>query len=211
MGLLSLRNRFWSLDAAYRKLDRLAIEAGTDKSSLHHDYMRIYASHLHERRRKAFNFLEIGVKFGYSIHLWESYLRKAHLHFIDIDLSYLIYKPKRAQLHRADQEDEAQLKKVMESIQGGLDIVIDDGGHTMQQQRVSFETLFPYVNPAGLYIIEDLQTSYSNAYGGNTSESMVEYLKRKVDDLNQKRDLEIASLTFYPKLAVVEKRSSSKT
>lgn len=210
MRLLSLLNRFRDADAAYRKLDRLAIEGGTDKSSLHHDYTRIYASLLHPHRRKALNFLEIGVRFGYSIRLWESYFSKARLHFIDIDLSYLIYKPKRAQVHRADQENAIQLKKVMESIPGGLDIVIDDGGHTMDQQRVSFETLFPYVNPRGLYIIEDLQTSYSETYGGNTSDSMVEYLKRKVDDLHQNREREIASLTFYPKLAVVEKRSSSK-
>lgn len=33
--------------------------------------------------------------------------------------------------------------------------MIDDGGHTMKQQLVTFATLLPHVKPGGLYIVED--------------------------------------------------------
>jgi hypothetical protein len=43
---------------------------------------------------------------------------------------------------------------------GGLDIVIDDGSHIASHQRKSFETLFPLLDPEGIYIVEDLPTAY---------------------------------------------------
>jgi hypothetical protein len=38
--------------------------------------------------------------------------------------------------------------------------VIEDGGHTMRQQITSFEVLFPFLNPGGIYFLEDLLTSW---------------------------------------------------
>jgi hypothetical protein len=195
----------------YRHLDRLAIIARTDKSSKKHNYTKVYASFFDSLKDKRINFLEIGVQFGYSIKLWESYFRKANLHFIDIDFSYLIYQPKKAHLHRADQANQGQLIHVVEQIAGGIDILIDDGGHTMEQQQTSFRTLFPYVKPGGLYIIEDLHTSYWSAYRGNTLMTTVEFLKKEVDALNHPRESEIFSLSFYNSLCVIVKNSSSKS
>jgi hypothetical protein len=40
--------------------------------------------------------------------------------------------------------------------------VIDDASHIYEPTRASFETLFPYLRPGGLYIIEDWQWSYSD-------------------------------------------------
>jgi hypothetical protein len=45
-----------------------------------------------------------------------------------------------------------------------FDIIIDDGGHTMNQQRISFMTLLSLVRSGGLYVIEDLETSYNPTY-----------------------------------------------
>jgi hypothetical protein len=39
---------------------------------------------------------------------------------------------------------------------GPFDVVIDDGGHTMKQQIVSFASMWKFIKPGGLYIIEDL-------------------------------------------------------
>ena len=48
-------------------------------------------------------------------------------------------------------------------VDGGWDIVIDDGSHLPRHQLVSFCALFPFVRPGGLYIIEDIESSYYNA------------------------------------------------
>ena len=47
-----------------------------------------------------------------------------------------------------------------------LDILIDDGGHTMNQQITTFEVLFDKVKEDGIYLCEDLHTSYFKYFGG---------------------------------------------
>lgn len=39
-------------------------------------------------------------------------------------------------------------------------MIVDDGGHTPAQQRASYERLFPALRHGGLYIIEDIETSF---------------------------------------------------
>ena len=48
---------------------------------------------------------------------------------------------------------------------GPFDIVIDDGGHFMDDIISSFKTLLPHVRAGGTYIVEDLHTSYWAEYG----------------------------------------------
>src|SRR5439155_20544892 len=38
----------------------------------------------------------------------------------------------------------------------GFRIVVDDGSHASSHQQISLAALFPHVEPAGLYVIEDL-------------------------------------------------------
>ena len=49
---------------------------------------------------------------------------------------------------------------------GGVDIVLDDGSHHMHDVKSSFDYLYPILNVGGIYIIEDLHTSYWRRYGG---------------------------------------------
>ena len=66
-----------------------------------------------------------------------------------------------------------------------FDIIIDDGGHTMNQQKTSLKILVSLVRSNGLYVIEDLQTSYLPNYGGNyvNSSSTIELIKTFVDEI----------------------------
>lgn len=65
------------------------------------------------------------------------------------------------------QSDVEFLNKFISASGGGFDVIIDDGGHTMEQQIVSLNTLFPIVKPSGMYFLEDLQTSYLGAEFGS--------------------------------------------
>jgi hypothetical protein len=56
------------------------------------------------------------------------------------------------------QSDRKFLRKVKTQIPP-IDILIDDGGHTMKQQITAYEELFPLIKDNGTYLCEDLHTS----------------------------------------------------
>jgi hypothetical protein len=182
--------------AEYLYLDSLALATDPNrtsgKGSNWHNYTEVYAKYLAPLCSKPIKFLEIGIFEGNGVKLWEAYFPYAELHFIDITFSRVKYFSPRSFYHLADQADANQLRAVINNIGGGFDVIIDDGGHTMQQQIVSFKTLFPYVKSGGLYIIEDLHTSYWNSYGGDGSfdnpkagpTTCIGFLKNLIDDVN---------------------------
>lgn len=176
---------------AYIYMDSLALKAGTDKSSAFHNYTKVYAKYFKPLQNKSINFLEIGIAKGNSVKLWEWYFPKAELHFMDITNAYIEYKSARSHYHFIDQADFAGQQAFAQTVDG-FDIIIDDGGHRMEQQITSFLALFPYVKSGGMYIIEDLHTSYWQSYGSYGSPeapqsgpgTCVDFLQKLVDDLN---------------------------
>ena len=42
----------------------------------------------------------------------------------------------------------------------GWDLVINNGSHVPRHQLVSFVALYPFVCPGGMYVIEDIESSY---------------------------------------------------
>jgi hypothetical protein len=65
----------------------------------------------------------------------------------------------RIKTYIADQANRSQLKSFIDANGCDFDIILDDGGHSMEQQQVSFGYLFKCVKPGGYYIIEDVHTS----------------------------------------------------
>lgn len=47
-----------------------------------------------------------------------------------------------------------------------VDIFLDDGGHTMAQQKTAIRQMLPHVQPQGVYMCEDLSTSWHGSFGG---------------------------------------------
>ncbi|CAM2729492.1 unnamed protein product [Rotaria socialis] len=87
-------------------------------------------------------------------------------------------------MHYGDQADEDFLKNVTRKLKV-LDVIVDDGGHSMKQQITSFKTLLPIIRSGGHYFIEDLLTSYMKDFGGKylDSSTTIEFIKRLVDDM----------------------------
>lgn len=177
---------------AYEYLDTLAIQAGTDKSSLAHHYTKTYSKYFAPLRKEKIKLLEIGIFYGNSVKLWESYFVNGELHFVDINAERIQYHSNRSHYHFVDQENIAEMQALATNLGGNFDIILDDGGHLMTQQINSFKALFPSLKSGGLYVIEDLHTSYWSAYGGggavgapaSTKGTCVEFLKGLIDDLN---------------------------
>jgi len=157
--------------SSYCNLNRLAVKHGTHKSSKVHDYAVIYEKYFAPFRDAPIVFLEIGLGAGCSARMWDEYFSKAKLYFIDI-VPYVVergnkYLSAKAKCFLVDQSNKKALDDFAKRIDEEFDIIVDDGGHTMDQQLNSFIALFPYVKSGGIYVVEDLHTSYWEKYGGN--------------------------------------------
>ena len=160
-----------------------------NKGNLIHKWMHyfdIYDKHFEKYRNKEVIILEFGVFHGGSLQMWKDYFgKKAKIYGVDIDPRCKKFEDDRVKIFIGDQEDREFLKSVMKSI-GDVDVVIEDGGHTMGQQIATFEEVYPHVKDDGVFLIEDLHTSYWPEYGGGYRKSgtFIEYAKDCVDKLN---------------------------
>ena len=99
-----------------------------------------------------------------------------------------------------------------------LDVVVDDGGHRPDQQRVTFEELLPHLRPGGVYTCEDVHGEdnpfLGHVYGLSRGLFAFDLV---VDEVDPERHMvspatpfqaETHSLHLYPYLVVVERRSA---
>ena len=79
------------------------------------------------------------------------------------------------------------LRSAVDEQYGPFDIIIDDGGHTMEQQIISIETLFPLLSDGGVYLVEDTHTSYWSELRRRPSRpgTFIEWAKDRLDDLQR--------------------------
>lgn len=153
-------------------------------------YFPIYHRHFERFRGQAVRVLEIGVYRGGGLDMWQAYLGdKAAMVGIDVDPLAQQAVLGRHRVELGDQEDPEFLMQVAKD-HGPFDVIIDDGGHTMSQQIVSAETLFPVLNDGGVYLVEDCHTSYWADYGGGLGkpESFIEWAKKRIDDMHSRYD-----------------------
>jgi lipopolysaccharide biosynthesis glycosyltransferase len=172
-----------SLQTSRGVLDDLAIKYKADKCSLYHNFAVKYDRLLSGFRDSFTNILEIGVALGQSLRMWVDYFPNATVHGVDnYDGSRICESySKRIKFHLLDQGNAVQLKKLEPF--GPFNLILDDGNHFWREQILSFQTLFPFVKPGGIYIIEDTCTSYWKKYNNNPV-SCVDYFKKLVDDVN---------------------------
>ena len=143
------------------------------------NYFQEYDTYLAEYRDRPIRIMEIGVQGGGSLSMWKEYFPNAKIVGVDID-DCSRFKTEDISIFQGDQADPTFLA----SIPGEFDIIIDDGGHTMRQQQVSFRELFPRLKEGGMYVIEDLHTSYWPEFGGGGCKSTMEFLKGLVDGIH---------------------------
>jgi hypothetical protein len=148
--------------AAFGDLSRLA-KGKTDKGTPGHGYTETYERFFRVWKDEPIRIFEIGIEAGGSLLVWQEYFPRASIYAIDIrDPSR--FEKGRVKTCAADQSKRDQLQKCLDKFGGQFDIIIDDGGHSMEQQQTSFGFLFPRLNPGGFYAIEDLQTSLLSLY-----------------------------------------------
>ena len=184
-------------------------------------FLEIYSNYFKDYKDKEINILEIGIDKGESLKIWRKYFTRAKICGIDIiDIKFQI---EGVDLIKADQTDKKALKEICDKYRG-FDIIIDDGGHYSKQIVISLDFLFDYLKDNGLYIIEDLQTSYFSRFGGSRfnlkkKTTSMNYLKSITDSINyehndkpfyktKKFDGQVKFIHFFQNVAIIKKGKS---
>lgn len=147
-----------------------------------HHYFDIYESLFEPFRGQPVKLLEIGLWKGGSLELWRRYFGgKAVIAGCDINPACRRFAERGFEVFVGDQSDPAFLNAMLDRLPA-LDIVIDDGGHTANQQITSFETIYPRMSASGIYVVEDTHTSYWENFKDRADGlTFVEYAKRLCD------------------------------
>jgi hypothetical protein len=126
-----------------------------NKDYLGHGFSKYYEKHFKNLKGKKINVLEIGVWKGASTASFFYYLSKANFYAIDRNFKFNYYS-KRIKFIYCDTSSHKDLVKLKEYFQKNklisFDIIIDDGGHQMNQQIKSFEILYDKVKNNGVYL-----------------------------------------------------------
>ena len=69
---------------------------------------------------------------------------------------------------------------------GNVDIILDDGGHSNDQQISTTINTIPNINDDGLLVIEDTHTSYMQQFGNPHKYSFINFSKKIIDEINFK-------------------------
>jgi hypothetical protein len=213
-------------------LTQLSIISGTDKGTTH-KYTKNYAWHFHKLRKRKLNILEIGIggydnpnKGGESLSMWKYYFPKSNIYGIDIFDKNGIDE-NRIKTYKGSQIDEKFLEQVCGDI-GVIDIIIDDGSHINEHVIKTFSILFPKLSKKGIYVIEDIQTSYwpDFGYGGDSINlsnpgTSMNFFKKLTDCLNHEEfinaeyqptyyDKNIISIHFHHNMVFIYKGENNE-
>lgn len=161
-------------------------------------YFDVYDRYFARFRNQPVRFLEIGVQSGGSIGMWKHYFGP-QLSFFGIDINpyckALFGDLPQVTIITGDQSnetfwDELIAKNIV------FDVILDDGGHKMEQQITTFQKAWKLLADGGVWITEDTATSYDLAMGAGTtvnsgqfgggygkSSTWMEYVKKHVIDV----------------------------
>lgn len=215
--------------ALFRKdnpMEILGNKHNTDKVT-HHKYHEIYDFFLNSHYKEKGAILEIGTKEGASLNMWKELFPNAFIYGMDIGKES---KGERYQIFRGDQSNLNHLDQLTKKLKtDNLFFINDDGSHIPEHQLLTFNVLFPLLSEGGIYIIEDIETSYwtknglygyKTKYGYKHPKSIIEIFKDVVDTINSEfsRKTEcnvkhldyIANITFSKNCIIIAKKKQIK-
>jgi hypothetical protein len=121
------------------------------------NYLPFYWMHFRDIRLDVRRVCEIGVQTERSVRMWEEFFPNAMIYGMDIDERCKEVEGGGVQIFIGDQSDPNFLNSFLSTLDGPLDIVIDDGSHIAEHQLKTFEVLFPSMATHGIYVVEDVQ------------------------------------------------------
>ena len=167
-------------------------------------YFEIYQHHFAKFVGRQVNILEIGIYSGGSLEMWRSYFGpQCHIYGVDIEEACKSYENEHTSVFIGDQADRNFWKTFREHTPP-IDILIDDGGHSAEQQRITLEEMLPHLRGGGVYFCEDVHGKWND---------FTAYATSLVDELNHISSLNefqksVHSIHFYPFCVIIEKHTT---
>lgn len=225
------------------ELDRLGKRFNCDKASQGrkrgifgsrgrgHDYLRKYEFFLERFRVKPdFKLLELGIgpdwNMGSSLKMWKTYFQtgKKQITMADSNPNAEKFSDDQAEIKIGDLGEPKFIEELSAS---SYDVIIDDASHIWVHQINCFLELFPSLNEGGVYIIEDIHTSFGDLrerYGEKNEKDAFEFFwhlttqitgdgsphpsmeNRKYVDMYKTLRMKIESIAFVKHAVIICKR-----
>ena len=182
-------------------------------------FIDIYNYYFNTIKDKNLNIFEIGVETGESLRMFSDYFNKSNI--VGLDIENKDYNIERVEIFCGDQSDKKILNRIIEKYKT-FDVIIDDGSRKNKDVINSFNHLFPYLKFGGLYVIEDLHTSYISNWGGdgvnlNNKKTTMNFIRSLADRMHyqdidnpfyQKHDFDglIEFVHIYRNIAFIKKQ-----
>jgi hypothetical protein len=139
-----------------------------------HPYIKqYYDEEFSKIQNKKIKLLEIGVRYGVSMMMWDRWFKKGEIHGIDITP---FFHP-NIKFTKIDAYSKLALDMYPDDI---FDYIIDDGPHTPQTQKFSIQNWINKIKPGGKMIIEDIGCKDDNGNILSPDESL-DFLIQSID------------------------------
>lgn len=174
-------------------------------------YFPVYERTLARFVGKGITLVEVGVANGGSLVMWQSYLRDARIIGVDNNPRARELAPPGVEIIIGDQASPEFWERFYKSV-GPIDVLLDDGGHTNEQQIVTVTHALRHVRDDGLILVEDVHASYQSEYLNPARSSFINFAKYLVDGVNSRSPVVdwkgpyrhvVASLEFHESIVVI--------
>lgn len=123
----------------------------------------VYQKYFEEKRFEIKKVLEIGISHGGSLRMWRDFFPNAVIYGMDCQTKELEeFSMERIRLFIGRQEEREDLQALINEFGSDFDLIVDDGGHRVDEQQISFGFLFKHVKSGGMYVIEDVDVYRSD-------------------------------------------------
>ncbi len=181
------------------------------KSKKHSTYFDVYDTLFTPYIGKDITFIEIGVLGGGSLFMWREFFGpQARIIGVELNPEAKRWEQEGFEIFIGSQSDPDFLENLAKQV-GEIDILLDDGGHTYEQQIITTECLLPHIREGGLLVVEDTHTSYMEGFGFK-SRSFIKYATNMVDRINKRfsklvseaSEKRVWGIRFYESFVVFE-------
>jgi len=178
-------------------------------------YFDIYQRHFKKFVGREVHVLEIGVYSGGSLGMWREYFGKGcRIYGVDIEPACMAYKADGIDIFIGDQADRGFWERFRQAVPK-VDILIDDGSHDPEHQRITLEEMLPHIQPGGVYLCEDIVGAgqpFAAFVSGlaaqqNACHRMIQAFDAPV--IPSAFQVALRSITQYPFVTVIEKHEHS--
>ena len=165
----------------------------------HSTYFNVYDELFAQYRGRPITFVEVGLLDGGSLFMWRSFFGpKARIIGVDLNPECLKWESEGFDIFIGDQGDPEFWREFREQV-GSIDILVDDGGHSYEEQIATVEGIAEVVLDGGMVVVEDTHTSYMTGFGDEHA-SFINFVKDLLDGINSRFgqfSCEMASEPFW--------------